>query len=228
MWWKNWVLDCTIWVAVGTKMSVHWSNLLKTRKFGLITVWHYPIQTACTLCHWTWVMCHCPQSWVWTSLSDEPGSPESQMVSADPSTGWHQNWNGKIEWRGSIQLIHRNYNSCFFSLRCIPPSPQPREPQISLHAVSLRQATIGVVSRQEAVLQVNHSLADLLVTSQEIIVIDGDLQVFVLGQETRHLEHPEQTERVSDKWWVAPLKIISYILSFIYHLPSKHWVGGVG
>lgn len=79
----------------------------------------------------------------------------------------------------------------FLSVRCISP-PRPREPQISLHAVCLRQATIGVVSRQEAVLQVNHSLADLLITGQEIIVIDGDLQVFVLGQETRHLEHPGQ------------------------------------
>lgn len=66
----------------------------------------------------------------------------------------------------------------------------PRFPYV--HAVGLWQATIGVVSRQEAVLQVDHSLADLLVTSQEIIVIDGDLQVFVLGQETRHLEHPER------------------------------------
>lgn len=58
------------------------------------------------------------------------------------------------------------------------------------HAVSLRQATVGVVSGQEAVLQVDHGLADLLVTGQQVIVVDGDFQVFVLGQEAGHLVQP--------------------------------------
>lgn len=75
-----------------------------------------------------------------------------------------------------------------------PHNPKSPHTQISLHAVGLWQATVGIVSGQEAVLQVNHGLADLLVTGQEIVVIDGDFQVFVLGQETRHLKHPEQNK----------------------------------
>lgn len=57
-------------------------------------------------------------------------------------------------------------------------------------AVGLWQATVGVVSGQEAVLQVDHGLADLLVTGQQVIVVDRDFQVFILGQETGHLIQP--------------------------------------
>lgn len=63
-------------------------------------------------------------------------------------------------------------------------------PGVSSHAVGLRQAAVGVVSGQEAVLQVDHSLAHLLVARQKIVVVHGDLQVLVLRQETRHLKHP--------------------------------------
>lgn len=66
--------------------------------------------------------------------------------------------------------------------------------QMSLHAVGLWQAAVGVISGQEAVLQVDHCLANLLVAAQEIVVIDRDFQVFVLGQETRHLKHPKQNK----------------------------------
>lgn len=58
----------------------------------------------------------------------------------------------------------------------------------------MRKTTIGVVSGQEAVLQVDHRLANFLVASQQIVVVDGDLQVLVLWEETRHLEHPNDTE----------------------------------
>lgn len=63
--------------------------------------------------------------------------------------------------------------------------------QGSLHAVGLWQATVGVVSGQQTILQVDHGLSDLLVPGQEIVVVDGDLQVLVLGQVACHLKHPE-------------------------------------
>lgn len=77
----------------------------------------YQIQPGCTLCHWRWVMCRCLQSWVWTSLSDEPGSPEFGMASAGPSTGWYQNWNGKKQKikkkkKGFCLCIHLNQVPC--------------------------------------------------------------------------------------------------------------------
>ena len=63
---------------------------------------------------------------------------------------------------------------------------------VSSHAVGLWQATVGVISGQEAVLQVNHGFADLLVAGQEVMVIDRDFQVLVLRQEACHLEHPKK------------------------------------
>lgn len=53
-----------------------------------------------------------------------------------------------------------------------PHNPKSANTQIPLHAVSLWKATVGVISGQEAVLQVNHCLADFVVTIQEIIVVD--------------------------------------------------------
>lgn len=103
-----------------------------------------------------------------------------------------------------------------------PHNPKSAHTQISLHAVGLWQATVGVISGHEAVLQVNHCVADFVVTIQEIIVIDGDFQVFVLGQETRHLKHPEQNKerfRSEEVHWIYPLRIIWSIFSTAYHLP---------
>lgn len=66
---------------------------------------------------------------------------------------------------------------------------------VSLHAVGLRQATVGVIPGQKAVLQVNHRLTNLLIACQEIIVIHRDFQVLVLRQETRHLKHPKTKQK---------------------------------
>lgn len=118
-----------------------------------------------------------------------------------------------------------------------PHNPKSAHTQIPLHAVGLWKATVGVISGQEAVLQVNHCLADFVVTIQEIIVVDWDFQVFVLGQETRHLKHPKQTKGSIQKSRGAldlPFKDnmvhIFHCLSFtpFMHLPSKHRTGGVG
>lgn len=82
-----------------------------------------------------------------------------------------------------------------FCLRLIFPSDLTLPHGVSLRAICLRQATVGVISGQEAVLQVNHCLTNLLVAGQEIVVVDRDFQVLVLGQVTRHLKHPKQNQK---------------------------------
>ena len=65
-----------------------------------------------------------------------------------------------------------------------------------LHAVGLGEAAVGVVARQEAVLQVDYGLSYFLVPGQHVVVVHTDLQVLVLRQETRHLEHPWKKKHV--------------------------------
>lgn len=96
---------------------------------------------------------------------------------------------------------------------------------MSLRAVSLWEAAVRIISRQQAVLQVNHRLANFLITSQEVIVIDRDLQVLVLGQETGHLKHPKQKH--NNTFTIYTICSLLYA-QFVHQLPSKHRVDGVG
>ena len=63
---------------------------------------------------------------------------------------------------------------------------------LNLHTVGLRQATHGSIFRQEAVLQVDHCLADLLIFGQHVVVIQHHLEVLVQREGAGELEHPER------------------------------------
>lgn len=94
---------------------------------------------------------------------------------------------------------------------------------MSLHAVGLWQAAVGVIARQEAVLQVNHCLADLLITAQEIVVINRDFQVLVLGQETRHLKHPKENKRgVFEVDWILHVSFKDNMDYIIFSIASMY------
>lgn len=59
-----------------------------------------------------------------------------------------------------------------------------------LHTVCLWEATVGPEARQESVLQVDDGLTYFFICAQEVIVIHGNLQVFVLWYEAGELKHP--------------------------------------
>ncbi len=60
------------------------------------------------------------------------------------------------------------------------------------HTVGLRQTTRGSVFGQEAILQVDHRLADLLVFAQHVVVIQHHPKVLVQREGAGELEHPER------------------------------------
>lgn len=62
------------------------------------------------------------------------------------------------------------------------------------HAVGLRQATQGSVFGQEAVLQVDGRLADLLVSGQDVVVVHHHPEVLVQREGACELKHPDRKE----------------------------------
>ena len=69
---------------------------------------------------------------------------------------------------------------------------------MSLHAIGLWKATVGAEAWEESVLKVDDGLAHFLVPTQQVVVIDGDLQVLVMGEEAGHLKGPGYTETKQD------------------------------
>ena len=65
-----------------------------------------------------------------------------------------------------------------------------------LHAVGLGESTAGPELRQQPVLQVNDRLPNLFILGEEVIVIEGDLQVLLQRQSAGQLEHPARKEGV--------------------------------
>lgn len=65
-------------------------------------------------------------------------------------------------------------------------------------AVGLRQATQGAVFGQEAVLQVDGRLADLLVSGQHVVVVHHHPEVLVQREGGGELEHPDGKEEGDD------------------------------
>lgn len=63
---------------------------------------------------------------------------------------------------------------------------------LNLHTVGLRQATHGSIFRQEAVLQVDYCLANLLIFGQHVMVIQHHLEVLLQREGAGELEHPER------------------------------------
>lgn len=61
------------------------------------------------------------------------------------------------------------------------------------HAVGLRQATHGSIFGQEAVLQVDHRLSDLLVFGEHVVVVQHHAEVLLQRERTGELEHPGAT-----------------------------------
>lgn len=105
-----------------------------------------------------------------------------------------------------------------------------------LHAIRLRQSTVRTKTWEETILQVDHRLSDFLISSQQVVIIDRNLQVFVLWEETWELKHPamdrkeaEREKRALDLLWRKLMlchntnKQNFQILT----LPSKYWVCGV-
>lgn len=60
------------------------------------------------------------------------------------------------------------------------------------HTVGLREATRGAMFGQEAVLQVDHRLADLLIFGQHVVVVQHHPEVLIQREGTGELEHPER------------------------------------
>lgn len=58
------------------------------------------------------------------------------------------------------------------------------------HTVGLREATHGSIFGQEAILQVDHRLSDLLVFGQHVVVIQHHPKVLLQREGTGELEHP--------------------------------------
>ena len=69
---------------------------------------------------------------------------------------------------------------------------------MSLHAIGLWKATVRAEAREESVLQIDDGLAHFLVPTQQVEVIDGDLQILVMGEEAGHLKRPGFTETKQD------------------------------
>lgn len=78
------------------------------------------------------------------------------------------------------------------------------------HTVGLRQATQASIFGQEAVLQVDQRLSDLLVFGQHVVVVQHHPQVLVQREGAGELEHPgeETTEEeqaelgaLEASWW---------------------------
>lgn len=61
---------------------------------------------------------------------------------------------------------------------------------IHSHTVGLWQATHGSMFGQEAILQVDHRLSDLLIFGQHIVVVQHHSQVLLYWQGTSKLKHP--------------------------------------
>lgn len=64
-----------------------------------------------------------------------------------------------------------------------------------LHAVRLRQTTVRTETWEETVLQVDHRLSDFFISGQQVVIIDRNLQVFVLWEETWEFKHPVMVRR---------------------------------
>lgn len=82
--------------------------------------------------------------------------------------------------------------------------------------------------RKEAVFQVNHCLPNFLITGEQIIVIDGNFQVFVLWEEACHFKH--SVERTENGYMSVLFNSLTDLLRVyrafrLWHsLPAKHWV----
>lgn len=63
---------------------------------------------------------------------------------------------------------------------------------LNLHTVGLRQSACGSVFGQEAILQVNHRLADLLVLGQHVVVIKHHPQVLLQREGAGELKHSKK------------------------------------
>lgn len=63
-------------------------------------------------------------------------------------------------------------------------------PCVHSHTVGLGQATQGSVFGQEAVLQVDHSLPDLLVFGQHVVVINHHPKILLQREGAGELKHP--------------------------------------
>lgn len=61
---------------------------------------------------------------------------------------------------------------------------------LNSHTVGLGQATQGSVFGQEAILQINHSLPDLLVFGQHVVVVNHHPKILLQGEGAGELEHP--------------------------------------
>lgn len=60
------------------------------------------------------------------------------------------------------------------------------------HTVALRQATEGSIFGQEAVLQVDDRLADLVVLGQHVVVVQHHAEVLLQREGTVELKQPEK------------------------------------
>lgn len=67
------------------------------------------------------------------------------------------------------------------------------------HAVRLRQSAHGSVFGEEAVLQVNHRLADLFVFGQHVVVVEHHPQVLLQGEGAAELKHSEEHREREEK-----------------------------
>lgn len=74
------------------------------------------------------------------------------------------------------------------------------------HAVRLRKATHGSIFGQEAILQIDRRLSDLLVFGQHVVVIQHHPKVLLQGEGTGELEHPERKRGDNRRRTVKGLK----------------------
>lgn len=64
------------------------------------------------------------------------------------------------------------------------------------HTVGLRQATHGSIFGQEAILQVDHRLPNLLIFGQHVVVVYHHSKVLLYRQGTGELKHPGEKKDV--------------------------------
>lgn len=80
------------------------------------------------------------------------------------------------------------------------------------HTVGLRQAAHGSIFGQEAILQVDHRLSDLLVFGQHVVVVQHHPQVLLQREGTGELEHPERTRGIPEFWHINMINPIFNVI----------------
>ena len=70
------------------------------------------------------------------------------------------------------------------------PTVREAASALHLHAVGLGESAASPKLGQQPVLQVDNRLPDLFVFGEEVVVIEGNLQVLLQRQSAGQLEHP--------------------------------------